>query len=270
MQIIGVKFRSSNNIYDFDAGSLEIKKGDAVIVETINGLCYGKVEVVNKDKESETELKKVIRKATEKDSQHLLTIRKKEQNALSEVKTMAKQYGLEMKVIDAEYMFDMSKLIFTFTADDRVDFRELVKSLASTFKTRIELRQVGVRDEAKILGGLGPCGRQTCCKNHLKEFEKVSVKMAKNQGLSLNPTGISGTCGRLMCCLAYEDNQYVEALSKMPKLNSKVKTPDGVGSVTYNNILKNLVSVKFVNEDGSYKINEYALSEIEFGNKDEK
>ena len=174
-----------------------------------------------------------------------------------------------MKMIDAEYTFDMSKLSFSFTADNRVDFRELLKSLASEFKTRIELRQVGARDESKILGGYGPCGRPLCCSNHLRDFGKVSIKMAKDQGLSLNPTGINGVCGRLMCCLAYEEDEYSKVLQRMPKLNSKVKTPEGEGTVTFNNVLKEEVSVKFVNEDGSYIIRDFSLGEIEFERKEQ-
>ena len=266
MQIIGVKFKPVGNIYDFNAGNLVLENGDNVIVETENGLCFGTVAELNKEKNHDFELKKVIRKATEKDKEQFASLQKKEREVVLETKKQASSFGLDMKIIDAEYTFDMSKLIITFTAEDRIDFRELVKKIASVFKTRIELRQVGARDEAKILGGLGPCGRAICCSNHLKEFGKVSIKMAKNQGLALTPNGINGSCGRLLCCLAYEDNYYVEALSKMPKVGSKVKTPDGDGTVAFNNVIKNLVTVKFVSEEGGHKTVEYALSEIQFEN----
>lgn len=264
MQIVGVKFKPVGEIEYFNSGTFELNKNDAIICETENGLMYGVVEIATTEQNTDGEYKKVIRIASEGDHKKLEDIHKKEKEAISFAKKMAKHHELEMKVIDAEYTFDMTKLAITFTAEGRVDFRELLKSLASEFKTRIELKQVGVRDEAKILGGYGPCGRPLCCANHLKDFGKVSIKMAKDQGLSLNPTGINGVCGRLMCCLAYEENDYSKALENMPKLNSKVKTPDGEGTVTFNNVLKDEVSVKFVNQDGSYVIRDYSLGEIEF------
>ena len=187
---------------------------------------------------------------------------------MQETKKIVAEQKLDMKVVSAEYSFDTSKLIISFVAENRVDFRDLVKSLAGLFKTRIELRQIGVRDEAKLVGGFGPCGRQLCCTNHLCSFEKVSIKMAKNQGLSLNPQSISGACGRYLCCLAYEDDQYASVLAKMPKLNSKVQTADGVGTVVFNNVLKEQVTVKFLKDDGSYTTNDYALSEIKFGKEE--
>jgi cell fate regulator YaaT (PSP1 superfamily) len=189
--------------------------------------------------------------------------------ALAETKKVVLEQKLDMKVVAAEYSFDTTKLIISFVAEDRVDFRDLVKTLAAMFKTRIELRQIGVRDEAKLVGGYGPCGRGLCCANHLCSFEKVSIKMAKNQGLSLNPQSISGACGRYMCCLGYEDEQYSQVLAKMPKLNSKVKTPDGVGVVVFNNVLKEQVSVKFIKDDGSFTTNDYALTEIKFGKEED-
>ena len=264
MQVVGIKFKSVGEVCEYDANNLQIKTGDAVICESDGGLLYGIAETDVKEKNTDGEYKKVIRIATENDRHKLDEIRKKEADAILIAKGLIKKHELEMKLIDAEYSFDMTKLAFTFTAEGRVDFRELLKSMASEFKTRIELKQVGVRDEAKILGGYGSCGRQLCCSNHLRDFEKVSIKMAKDQGLSLNPSGINGVCGRLKCCLSYEENDYVAALQNMPKLNSKVKTPDGEGTVTFNNVLKDEVSVKFINEDGSYSIKDYALGEIKF------
>ncbi len=264
MQIVKVRFKSNGELIDYNANDLFIKKGQAVICESENGLVFGVAETDKVEIDTTGEFKKIVRLATDGDKKKLEDIEKKQKYAISFAKKMVRKHNLEMKVIDAEYTFDMSKLVFTFTADGRVDFRDLLKSLAGEFKTRIELKQVGVRDEAKILGGLGPCGRPLCCANHLKDFAKVGIKMAKDQGLSLNPSGINGVCGRLMCCLAYEEDDYVKALEKMPKLNSRVKTPDGEGVVTFNNVLKDEVSVKFINEDGSYNIKDYALGEISF------
>lgn len=264
MQIVGVKFKPVTEIGYFNCNNLELKKGESVICETENGLMYGIVEVPSVEQDTTGEYKKVLRVATDGDRKKLNEIHKKEQEALNKSKQLAKHHNLEMKLIDAEYTFDTSKLTFSFTAEGRVDFRELLKSMATEFKTRIELKQIGARDETKIIGGYGPCGRPLCCANHLRDFGKVSIKMAKDQGLSLNPTGINGMCNRLFCCLQYEENDYAEALQNMPRLNSKVKTPDGEGTVTFNNVLKDEVSVKFVNEDGSYTIRDYALGEIKF------
>ena len=264
MQVVGIKFKSVGEICWLDANNHDIKKGDAVICESDGGLLYGFAETDVEEKNTDGEYKKVIRIATENDRHKLADIHKKEADAVLIAKGLIKKHELEMKLIDAEYSFDMTKLAFSFTAEGRVDFRELLKSMAGEFKTRIELKQVGVRDEAKILGGYGSCGRQLCCSNHLRDFEKVSIKMAKDQGLSLNPSGINGVCGRLKCCLSYEENDYVTALQNMPKLGSKVGTPDGEGTVTFNNVLKDEVSVKFVNEDGSYSIKDYAVGEIKF------
>ena len=264
MQVVGVKFKPVGEIEYFNAEAHELKKGDAVICETDNGLMYGIVDVPTEEHDTSGEYKKVVRVASDGDRKKLAEIHQKEENALKTAKKLAKSHKLDMKLIDAEYTFDMSKLSFSFTSDGRVDFRDLLKSMAGEFKTRIELKQVGARDEAKIIGGYGPCGRPLCCANHLRDFEKVSIKMAKNQGLSLNPTGINGMCNRLFCCLSYEENQYEEVLHKMPKLGEKVKTPDGEGVVTFNNVLKEEVSVKFVNEDGTYNIRDYGLGEIKF------
>ena len=270
MQIVGVKFKSVGEIIEFNANNHEIKKDMAVICETENGLMFGFAETDSKEKNTSGEYQKVVRIATDGDKRKLEDIHKKEQEALMKTKQLAKKHGLEMKVIDAEYTFDMNKLTFSFTAEGRVDFRDLLKSLAGEFKTRIELKQIGARDETKILGGYGPCGRQLCCANHLRDFGKVSIKMAKDQGLSLNPTGINGMCNRLLCCLQYEENDYAQVLQKMPKLNSKVKTPDGEGVCTFNNVLKEQVSVKFINEDGGYTIKDYSLGEIKFEKRNDE
>jgi cell fate regulator YaaT (PSP1 superfamily) len=270
MQIVGVKFKPVGEIEYFNAGNLELKKDEAVICETENGLMFGIVEIPSLEQDTSGEYKKVIRVATDGDKKKLNDIHQKEKEALQTTKKLAKQHGLEMKLIDAEYSFDMNKITFSFTAEGRVDFRDLLKSLAGEFRTRIELKQIGARDETKIVGGYGPCGRPLCCANHLRDFGKVSIKMAKDQGLSLNPTGINGMCNRLLCCLQYEENDYSKALQNMPKLNSKVKTPDGEGVVTFNNVLKDEVSVKFINEDGSYSIRDYALGEIQFERKHEE
>ena len=264
MQIkeVGINFEGQPKIYSFNPAGLNLKLGDYVVVDTARGLELGKVATPIKEeevKEGNEPLKKVIRLATEED------IKAKGNNVLEAKKDKTKiieivnDFKLDMKIVSVELTLDKSKMLINFTSDNRVDFRELVKTLASEFKTRIELRQIGPRDEVKILGGLGPCGRPCCCTKNTGDFEHVSIKMAKNQGLSLNPSNISGLCGRLMCCLSYENKHYAEALKLMPKVGSEVKTPDGVGTVLYNNLLKRTVEVKF--EDDK---KEYAVSELEF------
>ena len=264
MQIkeVGINFEGQPKIYSFNPAGLNLKLGDYVVVDTARGLELGKVATPIKEeevKEGNEPLKKVIRLATEED------IKAKGNNILEAKKDKTKiieivnNFKLDMKIVSVELTLDKSKMLINFTSDNRVDFRELVKTLASEFKTRIELRQIGPRDEVKILGGLGPCGRPCCCTKNTGDFEHVSIKMAKNQGLSLNPSNISGLCGRLMCCLSYENKHYAEALKLMPKVGSEVKTPDGVGTVLYNNLLKRTVEVKF--EDDK---KEYAVSELEF------
>lgn len=264
MQIkeVGINFEGQPKIYSFNPAGLNLKLGDYVVVDTARGLELGKVATPIKEeevKEGNEPLKKVIRLATEED------IKAKGNNVLEAKKDKTKiieivnDFKLDMKIVSVELTLDKSKMLINFTSENRVDFRELVKTLASEFKTRIELRQIGPRDEVKILGGLGPCGRPCCCTKNTGDFEHVSIKMAKNQGLSLNPSNISGLCGRLMCCLSYENKHYAEALKLMPKVGSEVKTPDGVGTVLYNNLLKRTVEVKF--EDDK---KEYAVSELEF------
>ena len=262
MQIVGVKFDLADSTQYFDANNLQLILGQKVLCNTENGMCFGEVTAIDvKNVEAEYKVAKI---ATQKEIEQYKKNIEKQNLVLAEIKKLVKQYGIDMNVVSAFYTYDLSKLIISFTAEGRVDFRDLLKGLINEYKCRIELRQIGVRDKAKVLGGYGICGKQLCCNKFLSDFGKVSLKMAKNQGLSLNPSGITGCCGRLMCCLQYEDSQYVDALSKMPKLNSKVITPEGEGIVTYNNVLKNEVTVKFVNDDGSYTNKDFSLSEISF------
>jgi len=247
--VTGVRFKSSGRTYFFDPKDFDIKSGDCVIVETARGLEYG--DVVTGPREVEEEqvvapLKAVVRIATEKDAQKLAENKKKQQEAFTECENKIDKHDLPMKLIDVEYTFDRKKILFYFTSDGRVDFRELVKDLAATFKTRIELRQIGVRDEAKMLGGIGSCGRELCCKTFLGDFSPVSIKMAKDQGISLNPSKISGLCGRLMCCLEYEHEFYKEAKSKLRRPNSPVLTPKGPGYVLDNLMLQEKCKVKLI------------------------
>ena len=250
--VIGVRFKKAGKIYYFNPGDLDIKKGDFVVVETARGVEFGEcvvgVKELNED-EIVAPLKDVIRKASEEDVEVNRVNKSKQEDAFKICLDKIKEHGLKMKLIDVEYTFDNNKVIFYFTADGRVDFRELVKDLAAIFRTRIELRQIGVRDEAKMTGGLGPCGRTLCCSSFLGEFAPVSIKMAKEQNLSLNPTKISGICGRLMCCLNYEQETYEGIRKRMPKVGSVVETCYGVGEVISSSIVKEAVKVK-VNLEG--------------------
>lgn len=246
-EIIGVRFKSVGKVYYFAPGKLKVTAGMQVIVETARGIECGDVVIGNRmidDKEVNAPLKTVIRIVTEQDLKQLALNQQKEKNALKICQEKIEAHKLDMKLVDVECTFDNNKLLFYFTADNRVDFRDLVKDLASVFRTRIELRQIGVRDEAKILGGLGICGRPFCCKGFLSDFQPVSIKMAKEQGLSLNPTKISGTCGRLMCCLKYEQDTYEELLKTSPKVGAYVKTPNFKGTVEEVNLLTGKVKVK--------------------------
>lgn len=247
-KIIGVRFKKPGKIYFFDPGNLEINKNDNVIVETTMGEEIGIVIVPKREIQEEkmaTPLKKVIRVANKNDLDSLEKYKKKEPEALRICKEKIKKYKLDMNLIDVEYKFDGSKILFYFTADGRIDFRELVKDLASIFKTRIELRQIGVRDEAKTIGGLGPCGRKLCCSSWLGDFQPVSIKMAKDQSLSLNPTKISGICGRLFCCLKYEHDVYAEAIDAMPVVGALVKVDEAKGKVIEVNPLLEQVRIEF-------------------------
>lgn len=264
-KVVGVRFKEAGKIYYFDPHDLELETGEYAIVETSRGVEYGKIVVGPKevpDEDIVSPLKKVIRKATKEDAEKVADNQKKESEAFDICLEKIQEHGLPMKLIDVEYTFDNSKVIFYFTAEGRVDFRELVKDLAAIFRTRIELRQIGVRDEAKMIGGLGPCGRPLCCKSFLGEFEPVSIKMAKEQNLSLNPTKISGICGRLMCCLKYEQEYYEEIGKKMPKVNKEVITPHGPGVVISCNALTEKVKIKVIQEDGTPEVLELHFSEI--------
>ena len=252
VKVAGVKFKTAGKIYYFDPDVFDVKAGDSVIVETARGMEFGTVTMdVSEVDESEivAPLKKIMRIATPEDhKKHLENVKKKER-ALQLCQEKVDKHNLVMKLIDVEYTFDNSKIIFYFTADGRVDFRELVKDLASVFKMRIELRQIGVRAEAKIMGGIGSFGRTLCCHSWLADFEPVSIKMAKVQSLSLNPTKISGICGRLMCCLKYENDIYMEMRKGMPDVGEKIKTPDGLARVVDTNLLENKIKVRlFVDE----------------------
>lgn len=254
IEVVGVRFKSVGKIYYFAPNGIQFKKGDFAIVETVRGTEIGEVMLENRGVEEErvvSPLKPVLRKATDDDFKKVEEIKKKEKRAFDICLEKIRQHNLSMNLVDVEYTFDENKILFYFTADGRVDFRELVKSLASVFKTRIELRQIGVRDEAKMLGGIGVCGRPICCNSFLGEFQPVSIKMAKEQNLSLNPTKISGTCGRLMCCLKYEQSTYEEMLRFVPRVDAVVDTPDGRGTVIENNVLAGIVKVKIDTEDGS-------------------
>ena len=262
--IIGVSFRQAGKVYFFDPGDEQIERGEHVIVETAKGVEYGTVVVPNREMAEEkivAPLKKIIRVATPKDEDIELKNREKEKDAYK----ICAKHRLEMKLIAAEYTFDNNKLLFYFTADGRIDFRELVKDLASVFRTRIELRQIGVRDETKICGGIGICGRTLCCHSYLSEFAPVSIKMAKEQNLSLNPTKISGVCGRLMCCLKNEEEAYEELNSRLPHIGSHVKTAEGLDAEVQSvSVLKQLVKVIVFLDDGEKEVREYRVDELKF------
>lgn len=273
VRVIGVRFRTAGKIYFFDPGRFHIKKGDHVIVETARGIEYG--TVVSEPKEVENDkviqpLKPVLRIATPKDVEQEAVNKGKEKDAFKICLEKIKKHNLDMKLIDAEYTFDNNKVLFYFTADGRIDFRELVKDLASVFKTRIELRQIGVRDETKIVGGVGICGRALCCHTYLSEFIPVSIKMAKEQNLSLNPTKISGVCGRLMCCLKNEEETYEELNRRLPNVGDFVTTDDGYkGEVHSVNVLRQLVKVIIVKDD-EREIQEYRVEQLRFKRKHNK
>ncbi len=279
IKVAGVRFKKAGKVYYFDPAGFDVAKGASVIVETARGLEFGTLSEGIKEvdeKDIVAPLKKIIRIADEKDVlQHQDNLRKKEHD-LALCQEKVDKHKLDMKLVDVEHTFDNSKIIFYFTADGRVDFRELVKDLASVFKMRIELRQIGVRDEAKLLGGIGTCGKALCCHSWLPEFEPVSIKMAKVQNLSLNPTKISGICGRLMCCLKFENDVYCELRRGMPDAGERVKTVDGMGIVTESNILENKIKVRLVVEEKngdkpeklSTDINTYTKQQIRrLGNK---
>ena len=264
--VIGVRFRDAGKIYYFDPKGEEIEKGKYVIAETMKGVEFGKVVMSNRqlpDEEIPQPLRGIIRVATEKDIKADAENRAKEKKAFDICCQKIKLHALEMKLVNVEYTFDGNKIMFYFTADGRVDFRELVKDLAYVFRTRIELRQIGVRDEAKMIGGLGICGRPFCCNTFLRDFQPVSIKMAKEQGMILNPTKISGTCGRLMCCLKYEQDVYSDLLKITPKIGAIVNTPDGKGNVVDVNLITGMLTVslhKSMNAAArTYKVSDVTL-----------
>ena len=281
-QIIGVRFKEVGKVYYFDPCGIQTTVGQHVIVETARGVEYGEVAIANRDvAEGEVvkPLKKLLRVATHSDEKVVETNQKRAKEAFAICEKKIAEHKLDMKLVSVEYTFDLNKVLFYFTADGRVDFRELVKDLASVFRTRIELRQIGVRDEAKVLGGLGICGRPLCCASFLDDFQPVSINMAKQQNLSLNPTKISGTCGRLMCCLKYEQEAYLDLLRTTPKVNAVVSTPDGKGVVIDQNLLTGKLTVRLdkspdaapsvykvkdvrVLKDGQIKLNKKEIEEF--------
>lgn len=263
--IVGVRFKKPGKIYFFDPGTLKITNRDFVIVETSQGEEYGEVAISNRMVPDETvtkPLKKVIRIATYKDKKHYEENKKKEKEAFEICLNKIKEHKLDMTLTDVEFKFDNSKVLFYFTADGRIDFRDLVKDLAAIFKTRIELRQIGVRDEVRRIGGNGVCGRELCCCSFLGNFETVSIKMAKEQNMSLNPSKISGNCGRLMCCLKYEQDVYEEKIKRLPKIGAIVKTEDGEGVVEGVETLKERLRVKLKDDNGEYYYKKYDAKDI--------
>lgn len=263
-KVVGIKYKENGKIFTFRPLPEELEVGTKVVVETSRGKELGIVATASYEEDEEKlvlPLMPVVRVATEKDLNKVKELNERKPEVFEKTNELIKKHNLDMKLVDVDFTLDGQKVVIDFVCEDRVDFRDLVKELASQLKLRIELRQIGIRDQAKAVGGLGVCGKECCCSQFLNDFDKVSIKMAKVQGLSLNTQKISGVCGRLMCCLSYENEYYSEVSAKMPKINSKVITKDGEGVVVYNNLLKQLVSVKFTSDD-SVKINEYPLSEI--------
>jgi len=264
VEVTGIRFKKMGKIYYFDAGNLKPENGQHVVVETSRGIEYGLVVIAKKqvdESEIVPPLKKIIRIATAEDDKTVEENKRKEKEAFDICREKIESHNLEMKLIDVEYTFDHNKILFYFTAEGRIDFRELVRDLASVFKTRIELRQIGVRDEAKMIGGLGVCGRVLCCNSYMGEFAPVSIKMVKEQNLSLNPTKISGTCGRLMCCLKNEQATYEELFRNAPGIGSLVETPDGKGVVSSVSVLKGMISVA-VDKDAEKELKNYAIKDV--------
>ncbi len=261
VKVVGIRFNPAGKIYYFDPGQLDLIPGEKVIVETTRGVEYGEVAIAPHEVSEDfivTPLKKVYRKTEESDEAQIQENKRKEKEAFQICQEKIIKHGLPMKLVDVEYTFDVSKIIFYFTAEGRVDFRQLVRDLASVFRTRIELRQIGVRDEAKMLGGIGTCGRKLCCSTFLEEFEPVSIRMAKDQGLSLNPSKISGICGRLMCCLRFENEVYEEVKSKFPAEGDTVQTPCGRGEVISIHPIKEKIKVKLAEDE----IHEFDFKEV--------
>ena len=267
LDVIGVRFKGAGKVYNFNPNRLELKIGDGVVVSTQNGDEYAVVAtniIKLTDKEVRTPLKNILRKATTEDEMKYQDNLEKADEALRTARELVLKHKLDMKLVDAEFAFDGNKVVISFVSENRVDFRELVKDLAVRLKTRIELRQIGIRDQARTVGAIGICGCECCCSKFLKSFDKVSIKMAKNQSLSLNPTKISGMCGRLMCCLDYENDNYQQMIAKMPRIGSEVTTPDGKGTVTFLDLLREKITAKIESSDGVYSFKDYALADIKF------
>ena len=265
IRVVGVRFKKAGKIYYFDPDNIDVKFNDFVVVETARGIEFGHVVVGPKEISEDdlvSPLKQVLRVALDEDFDIHRANKKKAADAIGLCQEKVNEHNLRMKLVDVEYTFDNNKVIFYFTADGRVDFRDLVKDLAAIFKTRIELRQIGVRDQAKMVGGIGPCGKEVCCKQFLGEFDPVSIKMAKEQSLSLNPTKISGLCGRLMCCLKYEHETYEELLSKMPQIGEIATTPDGKGTIVSTYTLLEMVKVRVRLEDNTDDLINYHINDI--------
>lgn len=265
-KIVGIKFKNGGKVYYFAPGKDTYEKDMGVIVETARGMEYATVAIPEGEVEESkivSPLKPIVRVATQRDKEQVRRNEERKSGAMKIAQEKILKHKLDMKLIDCEFTFDGSKVVFYFSADGRVDFRELVKDLSSVFRLRIELRQIGIRDEIKMIGGLAPCGRECCCSSCMPDFKKVSIKMAKNQGLSLNPGKISGLCGRLMCCLSYENDYYAEAYKKVPKVGSEVGTPDGKGMVVNVNMLKMTVKVKIEDKD-SVSYRDYAVDDLKF------
>lgn len=263
--IIGVKFKQKGKTYFFDPQNTQFAVGDGAVVETPRGLEYTSVTLANTEVDPadvKGELKPVVRKATDKDKSVYDSMCERRLPAIRQAQQLANKRELDMKIVDAEFSFEGGKVVFFFTSDNRVDFRDLVKDLAAQFHMRIELRQIGIRDECKLKGGLGPCGRVCCCNDFLADFARVSIKMAKHQGLSLNPTKISGLCGRLMCCLKYEDDYYADTLKFMPKINSKIPTPNGEGMVVSVDMLRQTVVCRIETSPENAELREFTLAEL--------
>jgi len=263
-KVIGIKYKNTGKIYYFRPLAEEVEVGTKVIVESSRGKELAMIATKPFEEDDEKlvlPIMPVVRVATQEDIDKIIKLNGRKPEVFEKTNALIKKYNLDMKLVDASFTLDGQKVVIDFVCEDRVDFRDLVKDLASQLKLRIELRQIGIRDQAKLVGGIGVCGKECCCSQFLNDFDKVSIKMAKTQGLSLNTPKISGTCGRLMCCLSYENDYYSEISAKMPKINSKVITKDGEGVVVYNNLLKQLVSVKFMNDE-SVKIVEYPVDEI--------
>ncbi len=261
MQKIDVRFKYNPKLFSFVSSDI-LKRGDFIVAENALGQSYGMVESVSNELPKDQTLPRILRKASESDILQNERILEKEKTALLETRKLVEKLKLDMNVVNAEYSFDGSKVLIDFISENRVDFRELVRDLASVLHTRIELKQIGVRDQAKMVGGIGICGRVCCCAAHLKDFEKVSIKMAKSQDLALNPVKISGACGRLMCCLAYEDPVYNELQATTPRVNSQVKTVEGVGTVVYRKLLSQILSIKFESADGSVHFKDYDVKDV--------